>query len=137
VLSGGASEQSGQPRVVGRYAILGKLGSGGMGVVYRANDASTGKTVALKQLLSRQAGDHRRTVEALFQREFHTLSGLRHPRIIDVYEYGHTEQGPHYTMELLSGKGLAELAPLPYKEACRHVRDAAARVPRAQAGRPL
>jgi serine/threonine-protein kinase len=96
-----------------------------MGIVYRARDESTGQIVALKQLLSSRAHGRRDTFEALFQREFHTLAGLRHPRIIEVYDYGHSEHGPYYTMELLGGPGLRELAPLPQREACSHVRDIA------------
>ncbi|HMJ15351.1 MAG TPA: AAA family ATPase, partial [Polyangiaceae bacterium] len=79
----------------------------------------------LKQQLSALSGDNRKLAEALFQREFHTLSGLKHPRIIEVYDYGLDERGPYYTMELLGGKGLRELAPLPYREACSHARDIA------------
>ena len=63
--------------------------------------------------------------EALFEREYHTLVRLKHPRIIEVYDYGLTEHGPYYTMELLDGSDLQQLAPLPYREACRHLRDVA------------
>ena len=63
--------------------------------------------------------------EALFEREYHTLVRLKHPRIIEVYDYGLTDQGPYYTMELLDGQDLQQLAPLPYREACRHLRDVA------------
>lgn len=115
----------GQSVVAGRYAVLDRLGAGGMGVVYRVRDESTGRIVALKQLLASRAAEKRSTLEALLQREFHTLAGLRHPRIIEVYDYGHAAQGPYYTMELLSGKGLREIAPLSYREACSHVRDVA------------
>ena len=92
-----------------------------MGVVSRAYDESTGRTIALKQL-RRAAG---RTVTALFQREYHTLVLLKHPRIVEAYEYGIDPSGPYYTMELLDGKDLRALAPLTYREACRHVRDVA------------
>jgi hypothetical protein len=110
---------------VGRYALLDLLGQGGMGAVYRARDESSGRMVAFKQLLSAKAGKKRRTVEALFEREYHTLVRLRHPRIIEVYDYGLSESGPYYTMELLEGKELHQLAPLPFREACRHLRDVA------------
>ena len=53
------------------------------------------------------------------------LARLRHPSIIDVYEYGLDQGVPYYTMELLDGKDLRELACAPYREACRHVRDVA------------
>ena len=53
--------------------------------------------------------------EALFEREYHTLVRLKHPRIIEVYDYGIDEHGPYYTMELLDGSDLRELAPLPWQ----------------------
>jgi tetratricopeptide (TPR) repeat protein len=58
-------------------------------------------------------------------REYHALSELRHPRIIDVYDYGVERDVPYYTMELLDGADLHELAPLPYREACMLLRDVA------------
>src|SRR5688572_5070677 len=96
-----------------------------MGVVYRAHDEVQGRVVAFKQLLSSLAGAKRRNVEAMFEREYHTLVRLRHPRIIEVFDYGLTEHGPYYTMELLDGQDLQQLAPLPYREVCRHLRDVA------------
>ena len=112
-------------RGLGRYELLEQLGSGGMGAVYRARDARTGKEVALKQLSSSLGGDKRRKFELLFEREYHTLVRLKHPRIIEVYDYGLTELGPYYTMELLDGTDLHQLAPLPYGDACRLLRDVA------------
>jgi hypothetical protein len=96
-----------------------------MGVVYRARDAASGEEVALKQLRAPESPNLYATLAALFQREFHTLARLKHPRIIDVYEYGQHERSHYYTMELLDGKDLRELAPLPPREACRHMRDIA------------
>ena len=92
-----------------------------MGVVYRAFDESTGRTFALKQLRS-AAG---RAGAALFRREYHTLVLLKHPRIIDVHDYGVDPDGPYYTMELLDGDDLRAVAPLDYRSACRHLRDVA------------
>jgi tetratricopeptide (TPR) repeat protein len=105
--------------VAGKYRVEGKLGEGGMGVVYRASEIATGRVVALKQLLSSSAGAKRKSAEALFEREYHTLVRLKHPRIIEVYDYGLTEDGPYYTMELLEGQDLVKVAPLPYQEVCR------------------
>jgi hypothetical protein len=104
---------------------MGELGAGGMGAVYRATDGASGRVVALKQLTREKAGAKRDMLEALFEREYHTLIRLKHPRIIEVYDYGLTEQGPYYTMELLDGADLQQLAPLPFREACRHLRDVA------------
>jgi tetratricopeptide (TPR) repeat protein len=107
--------------VSGRYEILRELGRGGMGAVYRAHDRTSGQAVALK--VSEQA-DLRLT--ALFEREYHTLASLKHPRVIDVYDFGITGEGRRfYTMELLTGDDLLGLAPLPYVRACAHLRDVA------------
>lgn len=111
--------------VAGRYAIVDKIGAGGAGVVYRVRDEVSGRVVAFKQLLSAKAGKRRRTMEALFEREYHTLVRLKHPRIIEVYDYGVTPEGPYYTMELLDGSDLGQLGRLPYTDVCRHLRDVA------------
>ncbi|HMF28815.1 MAG TPA: serine/threonine-protein kinase, partial [Candidatus Cybelea sp.] len=96
-----------------------------MGVVYRAEDQSTRRTIALKQLQSDEVGAQRRMIEALFEREYHTLARLEHPSIIEVYDYGIERTGPYYTMELLSGSDLRDLAPLPYIDVCKHLCDVA------------
>jgi len=114
----------GIPRVLhGRYRVVSKIGSGGMGAVYRVVDESTGKELALKQLLTKRAVTPQAV--ALFEREYQTLAGLTHPRIIRVFDYGIDETGPYYTMELLEGQDLRELAPRPYREACLYLRDVA------------
>jgi tetratricopeptide (TPR) repeat protein len=110
---------------VGPYRLLDPIGVGGMGAVYRAFDEASGRTVALKQLRSSSAGDGRRTIEALFEREYQTLVRLKHPRILEVYDYGVAEGGPYYTMELTDGGDLQQLAPLPLAVTCRHLRDVA------------
>ena len=112
-------------KVAGRYVLLDTLGTGGMGSVHRARDEATGRIVAFKKLTTARTGAKQRTLQALFEREYHTLSRLKHPRIIEAYDYGLTETGPYYTMELLDGADLQQLAPLPYKEACRYLRDVA------------
>src|SRR6476469_5137107 len=108
----GSREQS--VRLAGRYTLLDQLGAGGMGTVHRARDEATERVVAFKQLISSMCGNRRRSAEALFEREYRTLARLKHPRIIEVYDYGLDEAGPYYTMELLDGRDLIELAPLPH-----------------------
>jgi hypothetical protein len=108
--------------VAGRYEIEDAIASGGMGTVYRAYDRVQGRHVALKRLIAQ--GDMRHRTR-MFEREFYTLAGLKHPRIIEVYEYGIDPKGAYYTMELLGGRDLRELAPLPYRTACRYLRDVA------------
>jgi hypothetical protein len=112
-------------RLDGRYTIVNRIGGGGAGDVYRVHDQVTGRIVAFKQLLSAKAGRRAKTMEALFAREYHTLVRLKHPRIIEVYDYGVTPDGPYYTMELLEGSDLGRLQHLPYTDICRHLRDVA------------
>jgi tetratricopeptide (TPR) repeat protein len=92
-----------------------------MGAVFSALDTATGQQVALKRL----SPDAPAAARVLFEREFCVLLSLRHPRIIEVYEYGLDEAGPFYTMELLEGSDLRELAPLPALSTCRLMRDVA------------
>ena len=110
-------------RAVGRYEVLGELGRGGMACVYRVRDPNTGEEVALKQLTG--AADLLRKHEAavLFEREYHTLTHLAHPRVIRVFDFGTDAAGPFYTMELLDGGDLRERSPLPWREACELVFD--------------
>jgi hypothetical protein len=119
-----SSEPAGPGRRIGaRYEVVSELGRGGMGQVYRVQDAVSGRHLALKQLFAQ--GDERRAAHAaaLFEREFHVLSQLSHPHVIEVYDYGIDELGPFYTMELLDGGDLRERSPLPYREACRLIYD--------------
>ena len=108
--------------IAGRFRITHKLARGGSAEVFAATDQSTGRRVALKRMLASE-GKHGRV--ARFMREYYGLSELRHPRIIEVYDYGVEHGDPYYTMELLDGHDLAELSPLPYREACGYLRDVA------------
>jgi hypothetical protein len=107
--------------VGGRYRVERLLGRGGMGVVYEVRDGAGGHPLALKRL---HTGSHT-THAALFEREYRTLASLRHPRIVQVYEYGVDARGPYYTMELLEGRDLANAAPMPWREVCACLRDVA------------
>ncbi|MGD8863278.1 MAG: AAA family ATPase [Myxococcales bacterium] len=112
------------PEVIGgRYTVQEVVGRGGMGAVYRVNDRHDGKPLALKRLTAR--GKNREGALSRFEREFHTLAQLAHPRIIDVYDYGIDAQGAFYTMELLQGADMRELSPLPWRVVCRHLREVA------------
>src|ERR1700677_364974 len=111
------------PLVANRYVVEEELASGGMGIVYRVHDRSTGEKRALKRLKS-DATAHRYLVEA-FEREYQVLAGIDHPRIIRVYDYAVDTVGPYYTMELLQGQDMRHAAPLPYRLACRCLRDVA------------
>ena len=71
-----------------RYTVIDRVGVGGAGVVYRVRDEVAGRIVAFKQLLTAKAGRRAKTMEALLEREYRTLVRLKHPRIIEVYDYG-------------------------------------------------
>ncbi|HET6331764.1 MAG TPA: protein kinase [Polyangiales bacterium] len=109
----------------GRYRLLEHLGAGGMGAVYRAHDETLDRIVAIKQLKLRPDARNASAMQALFEREYHTLARLQHPRIIAVYDYGVVPEGPYYSMELLDGKDLQQLSPLGHRDACRYLRDVA------------
>jgi serine/threonine protein kinase/tetratricopeptide (TPR) repeat protein len=94
-----------------------------MATVYRAFDEVANREVALK-LLNKEASESSH-LSALFEREFHTLTQLAHPRIIEVYDFGVDPRGAYYTMELLDGQDLRQLAPLGWKEACKLLTDVA------------
>ncbi|MEY4511924.1 MAG: hypothetical protein RLZZ450_4046, partial [Pseudomonadota bacterium] len=107
-----------------RYEVGDVLASGGMGTIHRAYDRLAGRDVAYKRLRVSDEADRAR-LNALFQREYDTLARLGHPNIVAAYDYGFDDEGPYYAMELLSGDDLAKLAPLPWRETARLVRDIA------------
>jgi len=90
-----------------RYEILGELGRGAMGVVYRARDQHLGRIVALKRLPD-NLRDHPAAVK-LFKREARAAAALNHRNIVTVYDAGE-ENGQYFiSMELLEGKPLSEI----------------------------
>ncbi|HPA52330.1 MAG TPA: serine/threonine-protein kinase [Thermoanaerobaculia bacterium] len=97
------------PREIGGFQILGKLGEGGMGIVYEAEQRSPRRRVALKVVRGGQFVDE--TYLRMFRREAETLARLVHPNIAAIYEAGRTDDGQHFfTMELVAGRTLSVYA---------------------------
>jgi eukaryotic-like serine/threonine-protein kinase len=92
---------------LGTYEIIGPLGAGGMGEVYRARDTRLGRQVAVKVLPPEVASSPDRLVR--FEREARTVAGLNHPNIVTLFSVEDEDGVRFLTMELVEGTSLAEL----------------------------
>jgi serine/threonine-protein kinase len=90
---------------LGHYEILGELGRGGCGIVYRALDPAIGRTVAIKTILSEGLGD---ATKERFRREARSAGNLSHPNIVTIHEFNDTGEVMFIAMEFVDGQTLAQ-----------------------------
>jgi WD40 repeat protein len=105
-------------KVLGHYRVLEKIGSGGMGEVYRASDERLGRDVALKILKPSLAHDQDRLRR--FEQEARAAATLNHPNVVAVYDIGMHDGAPYIVSELLEGHTLRERlldGPMPRRQA--------------------
>ncbi len=94
-------------KILGRYIVVERLGSGGMGSVYRVESIESGKNFALKFLHKQQTND---TTWRRFENEIRAANKLDHPNLIKVYESGLLPDGqPYFIMDLVHGESLSQL----------------------------
>ena len=103
---------------LGPYQVLGLVGAGGMGEVYKASDTRLDRTVAIKVLPDHVSADPVR--RARFEREAKSIAGLTHPNVCTLHDVGEHAGSMFLVMELLDGETLAhrlEKGPLPIEQA--------------------
>ena len=111
---------------IGPYQVLGVLGRGGMGTVYRARDATLGREVVVKAVSGTFGGDPSGLKR--FGREARLLASLNHPNIATIYDLLELEGCPYLILELVEGETLADRiarGPLPADECLRVARQLA------------
>ena len=103
---------------IAHYEILARLGAGGMGVVYLAEDTRLGRRAALKLL----ARDHDQEQVRRFEQEARAASALNHPNIVTVYDVGVADEGHFIVLEFVAGRTLREmLGDGPLLESIAHI----------------
>jgi tetratricopeptide (TPR) repeat protein len=100
------------------YEIIGELGRGGMGVVYKANQQGLNRLVAIKMVLG---GNHAREEDLIrFKVEAEAVASIQHPNIVQIYEVGEKDGTPYFSLEFIEGGTLHQRIdgkPLPYDQA--------------------
>jgi serine/threonine-protein kinase len=105
---------------IGRYKILGELGRGAMGVVYKAEDPNLDRTVALKTISLEKEAEGRAEYQKRFMLEAKAAGKLTHANIVTVYDFGEVDGMAYLAMELLEGTDLrkrVQQGPIPALEA--------------------
>jgi serine/threonine protein kinase len=92
---------------IGRYAILQKLGAGGMGVVYKAHDPQLQRTVAIKVPRFEEPGQVSQVARARFLREARAAAAIRHSHVCPIYDVGEHDGTPYVVMAFVEGQSLA------------------------------
>jgi eukaryotic-like serine/threonine-protein kinase len=92
---------------LGKYEVLGELGRGAMGIVYRARDPMINRLVALKTITTGVADDP--ALLERFYREAQSAGGLQHPNIVTIYDLGQAGAHPYIAMEVVEGENLEQL----------------------------
>jgi tetratricopeptide (TPR) repeat protein len=94
-------------RQIGKYAVLDVIGTGGMGIVYKAHDPAIGRTVAIKML--RQSDAASGIFDRFFSREMKSTGNLNHKNIVTVYDSGEQDGNPYLVMEFLEGEPASKI----------------------------
>jgi serine/threonine-protein kinase len=98
-----------RPEKIGKYLIVGELGKGGMGVVYKGHDPVIRRDVALKVIRRRDLDPQdAESVLERFKREAQAAGNLNHPSIVSIYEYGEDDEHAFIAMECVPGKSLRD-----------------------------
>jgi WD40 repeat protein/tRNA A-37 threonylcarbamoyl transferase component Bud32 len=116
----------------GQYELLGQIGRGGMGVVYKTRHKNLNRLVALKMI--RLCGPGREPEIQRFRQEAETIALLDHPHIVPIYEVGEHNGQPFFSMKLIEGGNLADVVlthPESSKEGCRRAAEWVATVAKA------
>jgi serine/threonine protein kinase len=94
---------------LGRYRLLGELGRGAMGIVYRAEDPMLNRTVAIKTISVVADPEERAEYEKRFYQEAKAAGGLSHPNVVTIYDIGHAGDVVYMAMEYIEGTELRDL----------------------------